>query len=80
MCFYDNNFSEFVNKENIMKEYIQEMIDDQAMIDEKRMKLLEFMRSENEKLNDNEKYLIIEQFKCMEKYSDILDLRIMEAS
>jgi hypothetical protein len=80
MCFYDNNFSEFVNKENIMKEYIQEMIDDQAMIDEKRMKLLEFMKSENKKLNDNERHLIIEQFKCMEKYSDILDLRIMEAS
>jgi len=63
-----------------MKEYIQEMIDDQAMIDEKRMKLLEFMKSENKKLNDNERHLIIEQFKCMEKYSDILDLRIMEAS
>lgn len=64
-----------------MKEHIQEMIDDQSTMDEKKLKLLQFMRSsEYEKLNVTEKYLVSQQFQCMEKYSDILDLRIMEAS
>ena len=59
-------------------DYIQRMIDEKRELDERIAKLVAFRYSEkaDEILDDEQKYLMNNQFEAMTRYSDVLGRRI----
>ena len=61
-----------------MEAYIERMVEEKRELDERIVKLVAFRYSEKaeERLDDNQKYLLGNQFEAMTRYSDILGHRI----
>lgn len=59
-------------------DYIQRMIEEKKELDEKIVKLVAFRYSDkgDELLDDNQRYLLNNQFEAMTRYSDVLGHRI----